>query len=305
MKNVLVITSTIDYTVDYIIDKYREKVNFYRVNIDRFNEYKFILNNCNWKIENIAWSIDIDDIDSIYYRKPGLPELNEYNPKYHNMIFRDIISLINGIVDSFDGIVLTKPYILRKSENKIYQEKIAEKIGLTIPRTIFCNDKVCVNEFLKFNKTVIKPISTGKIIDRDNVEIFQTSIISENIQDEINLTPVYIQEYVDKWYELRITIIGSCLYPVKIIPYNNVDWRVDQQYNKYESVNIPKDIKSKCMKLMEEMNISFGAFDFIVTHQKEYVFLEVNPNGQWLWLEDELNINISESIVKYLVGEIV
>lgn len=50
-----------------------------------------------------------------------LPDLSLYDPQYHTMIQRDIISVINGIADSFPGKVLTKPSIFRKTENKVYQ----------------------------------------------------------------------------------------------------------------------------------------------------------------------------------------
>lgn len=303
MKKVLIITSTIDYTVDYMIDRYREQCKFYRINVDRFNEYKFMLDNENWTIKSNIWSISIDEIYSIYYRKPGLPDLNDYRPEYHTMIFKDIISLINGIVDSFNGIVLTKPCILRKVENKIYQAHVANQIKFVIPKTIFTNKKEDANYFLYENRSVIKPISVGKIIYNDNVEIYQTNIINELIDEDIDNTPIYMQEYVDKEYEVRLTIINGQIYPVKIMPYNIIDWRIESEYNRYELIDIPEDIKDKCLEMMKIMDINFGAFDFIVNKENEYVFLEVNPNGQWLWLEDELGINISKSIIKYLIGE--
>lgn len=52
---------------------------------------------------------------------------------------------------------------------------------------------------------------------------------------------------------------------------------------------------------MDNFKIKFGTFDFIVNNKKEWVFLEINPNGQWQWLEHALNLNIAEEIVKYLV----
>ena len=302
-KKILVITSCIDYTVDYIIDKYKDIATFYRVNIDKFEEYEFILrDNYTWQINSLNWKVNLNEINSIYYRKPVLPNLDVYNPAYHNMIAKDIISLINGIVDSFDRIVLTKPFILRKVENKIYQTKLANECGLIMPNSLVTNEFVMANRFISNNKTIIKPISTGKIVDKGKIRLFNTSIISKNVSD-INLTPIYLQEYIDKLFEVRVTIINQHIYPVKIIPYNEVDWRIEQEKNIYELIDIPNQVKYKCINLMNKMNINFGAFDFIVNKRGEYIFLEVNPNGQWLWLEEELNINISNKIVSYLLEE--
>ena len=53
--------------------------------------------------------------------------------------------------------------------------------------------------------------------------------------------------------------------------------------------------------MMEDFNLIFGAFDFIVTPEDKWVFLEVNPNGQWLWLEQSLNLDISKKILDNLI----
>lgn len=82
--------------------------------------------------------------------------------------------------------------------------------------------------------------------------------------------------------------------------FNDVDWRIDQSNNKYELIDIPKEIKEKCLKMMDIMNLKFGAFDFIVDRNENYIFLEVNPNGQWLWLEKLLGLEISNKIINYL-----
>lgn len=48
------------------------------------------------------------------------------------------------------------------------------------------------------------------------------------------------------------------------------------------------------------MGLNFGCFDFIVTPSLEYVFLECNPNGQWLWVELATEQRISEAIAEFL-----
>lgn len=150
---------------------------------------------------------------------------------------------------------------------------------------------------------IIKPLTTGKIVNGQKCELIQTSRIDTYIEEDISLTPIYVQEYVEKYYELRITIVDDKIYPVRIDAYNIVDWRVNQEYNKYSLVDIPKNIENKCLEMLKILNLKFGAFDFIVNKKEEFIFLEVNPNGQWLWLEEILDLNISQEIVRYLQGE--
>lgn len=302
MRRILIFTSSVDYTVDYIIDKYNKQYIFYRVNVDRFNKYEF--NVCfedGFTIKSSQWEIREDEIDSIYYRKPILPNLSEYSEVYHSMISRDIISYINGIVDAFDGNVLSRPSILKKTENKVYQIKIASKVGFQFPESSIGTSVNDVNEIIR-EEGIIKPLTTGKVVNGDRCEIIQTSKVDRDIEEDISLTPLYVQKYIKKSYEVRVTIINNKVFPVKIKAFNSVDWRIDQINNEYELISIPKDIECKCIEIMNIMELSFGAFDFIVNENNDYIFLEVNPNGQWLWLEQKIGLSISNEIINYLGG---
>lgn len=115
-KCILIITNSIDSTVDSIIQRFNKKVDFFRINLDNFSNYKISVGQdyCIWEITDVQRNISINksEICSIYYRKPMFPDLSEYEQEYHMMIQRDIMGLINGIVDSYDGIVLSKPCFL-------------------------------------------------------------------------------------------------------------------------------------------------------------------------------------------------
>ena len=294
----LVITSSVDETASYIIKKYGNIVDFFRVNIDRFNEYYFDVGDKGWSISNHDETITEGDTYSIYYRKPILPRLNIYDSEYHFMIQRDIISLINGLADSFKGRVLTKPSILRKTENKIFQLLYASRNGWKTPQSYIGNNREKCFNYEK-TKSIIKPLTTGKVYGKKNIEIYQTNLF-RGVGDDISFTPVYLQRYIPKQYEVRLTIIGKYIYTVRIDTQNQIDWRADYQNHKYTQIICPNYIMEKCYKMMTDFELSFGAFDFIVTPQNEWIFLEINPNGQWLWLENKLGLDISKGIVEYL-----
>lgn len=303
MKKIIIITSTMDFTVDYIINKYRNKCDFYRINIDKFNEYEFNVNYENgFNIKNRNWTISKSEISAIYYRKPILPDLSEFDSAYIKMISKDIIYFINGLVDSFKGKVLSKPHILRKAENKVYQIMLAKEVGFYFPESSIGTCKEQINKIIK-KGGIIKPLTTGKIVSGKICEIIQTSKIDSIVEEDISLTPLYIQRYITKCNELRVTIVNNKIFAVKIKPYNIIDWRIEQEKNNYELTSIPNQIKKKCFKMLEKMNLKFGAFDFIIDELGRYIFLEVNPNGQWLWLEEQLNLKISNEIMEYLLEE--
>ena len=221
MKKILVITGLQDRTIDYIMEKYKQFSEFYRYNVDDFQNYKITINENGWRLSNSFWSISDKDIYSVYYRKPWVPDLTDYENMYHVIIRKDIISIINGIVDSFPGPVLTAPNILRKSENKIFQLLTAKKLGMRIPMSFLGNNNDNVVKYLN-QKSIIKPISIGKINFENTVELYQTSLFNK-CEENISLTPIYLQEYIEKQYEVRLTIINNYVYPVKIVTTNKID----------------------------------------------------------------------------------
>ncbi len=298
---ILVITSSIDVTVDYIINKY-QSVTFYRFNVDWFSQYKiYIGGTVGWEISSEYWDVSISplNIQSIYYRKPMFPDLQEFDKVYWPMITKDIQSVITGLADSFKKTVLSRPSILAKTENKVFQLMYAIQNGLAIPVSFIGNINADFTRFCS-GTSIIKPISIGKVFTENGCELYQTSMLGK-IESDISLTPVYLQEYVHKSYEVRLTIIDNHMFPVRIDCDNKVDWRRDYSSHQYSLVEAPVSIVKSCLRMLQDFGLVYGAFDFIVDESGKWIFLEVNPNGQWLWLEQILQIDISKYIVNYLV----
>lgn len=294
---ILVITSSIDYTVDYIISKYKD-LDFYRLNVDLLDHYQLLITNTGWSIKSDSGTVEHNQIKSIYYRKPMLPCLDEFELAYRTMIEHDIISAINGLADSFDGLVITKPYLLRQVENKVYQLQVLRNLQVSFPLSMIGN-VFDMDLLISSESKIIKPLTQGKIDKGTQFEFFQTSILTKSVGD-ISLTPIYIQEEIKKSFEVRITCLDQYIWPVRIDTSERVDWRRATARNKYSLIAVPEHIKSICMNVLKTFGLHFGAFDFIVLPNGEWVFLEVNPNGQWLWLEQLLNLDISQKLIDLL-----
>lgn len=298
-ETILIITSSIDATSDYMINKYRDQP-FFRFDVDRFHEYNIHISPGGWEIACGAEVLCQQDTISIYYRKPMLPDLSGFESTYQNMIQRDIISVITGIADSFSGCVLTRPSILRATENKAFQLLTAADCGLAFPKSYMGTSRTETEQFCK-KPSIIKPISTGKVWNGQSFELFHTERFL-SLPDDLSMTPVYLQDYEEKQYEVRLTIVGDSVFPVRIDCDNKLDWRRDYASHRYEMIDLPQKIKSACMHLLQRYHLSFGAFDFIVSPSNDWLFLEVNPNGQWLWLERALGLGISNAILRLLLN---
>lgn len=305
MKNILIITNTIDLTADYIIDKYKQEISFFRFNTDRFNDYTISITPDETIIEykDKTAKVYLTRCDSLYYRKISLPDLSEYEPHFHTLMQREMLTVIEGIAETFGKNAITRPSILRKADNKIVQMKIAKELNFNLPKSLITNSNPVADNLCSNNKSIVKPISFGKIIDENKVGFIQTNLVNKtSFIHELNYSPAYFQAYVNKDYEIRLTIVDNYFFGVRIDSTNKVDWRKEDSKLIYNNVNIPEDIRGKCLQMMKLLNLKFAAFDFIVSNG-EYIFLELNANGQWLWLEEELNLKISNALVDNLIGE--
>ncbi len=299
MGKILIVTSSYDKTCDYIEQKYAE-YSFFRFNLDKFSEYQISFTNDGFFIGNNNGHIYESSCNAIYYRKPSPEDLNDViESKYHSFAHKEAYSLIEGIVESFRGVCLTKPSIMRPASNKLFQARIAEQVGFEIPAYLMTNNAKSVTKFHS-NKTIVKPLSVGVIQDDKTKEFVQSNLFNPDIAlDFLMYSPSYFQSYQSKDYEVRATFVDTEAHIVKIKSENAIDWRKSDNNITYSVCEMPNDIYDKCIAFMRRCKMSFGCFDFIVQNDNWY-FLEMNVNGQWAWLEFETSLDISGSIMRYL-----
>jgi glutathione synthase/RimK-type ligase-like ATP-grasp enzyme len=66
---------------------------------------------------------------------------------------------------------------------------------------------------------------------------------------------------------------------------------------------LPPEIQDKCVRLVEQLELSYGAIDMVLTPEGRYVFLEINPNGQYLWIEEQTGMPISAALCDLLMDQ--
>ena len=65
-------------------------------------------------------------------------------------------------------------------------------------------------------------------------------------------------------------------------------------------IELPGELQRSLLELMSRLSLTYGAIDLVLTPDGRYVFLEINPNGQWLWIDEMLSLGISHSIAEWL-----
>jgi len=317
MMKILLISNKDDITTDFVVQKLHQfGVKFYRFNTEELTHSV----NINFDFEKEIYQIydsflneiiDLKQINSVYYRRPEIPIINgTLTQNEAKFICNELIYTLEGIYKLLRNVYWLSPlYSIREAENKIYQISLAKEIGFKIPNSIITNQPKEANLFFQRNlkDCIIKPIKSGLVGDVSNMKVIFTNVLPiETDFDLIKSCPTYFQSNIHKKADIRITIVGNDFFPAQIhsqdLSESQIDWRKSNTVLKYSKIDLPNNLKNKCLTLIKRLNLQFGAIDFIETENGDFIFLEINPNGQWAWIEQQLNYNISESIVKLLIN---
>lgn len=179
---------------------------------------------------------------------------------------------------------------------KTEQLLIASQMGFKVPTTLCSNDPARIRDFVRERDggAIYKSFLPGSWKSESGVSaLFTTRLSEEELDDEaLAVCPGIFQEYVPKAYELRVTMIGRQLFTVKILSQEvddaTIDWRAALGQVPLEPWVLPSEIEERCLKVMDDLGLVFGCFDLIVTPDGEYVFLELNEMGAFLWIEQAL-----------------
>jgi glutathione synthase/RimK-type ligase-like ATP-grasp enzyme len=206
---------------------------------------------------------------------------------------------------------MSHPEKVWRAEFKPYQLSVAKELGLTIPKTIVSNDPDAIRAaYRDFGSLIVKPARSGHFWRKgEEFSVFTSRIDEEHLAslDQARWTPSIYQELIAKQCDIRTTYVGGCLFSAAIHsqtdPAAEVDWRKTANPSlPHSTIQLPPPIETKLHELMQRLELTFGCIDLVLTPSGDYVFLEVNPSGQWLWLDDQLELGITDAIAWWLGG---
>ena len=304
----LILSHSVDYSTDLICFELKKRgVNYLRLNRDSFADYKIQI---DVSYNSLFVSLDGSHnyyVESIYFRAPVFLRTNKKFTLDEQVYRSQWSSFLRNLIIFDKATWLNHPVSIYRAENKIFQLKEALSVGLNIPKTIISNFPPKENIF-NYNEIAVKSLDTALFHSDDEEFFVYTSAISRNeiTEESLKLAPVIMQEFLDKKIDIRITAIGETLYPVKVLSHGNGisgDWRREKKENlEYVPFDLPGDIQDKLLRLMANLDLSFGGIDLMLSDNK-YYFVEVNPTGEWGWLTRTSNIPIDKAIVDFLCRE--
>ena len=250
--------------------------------------------------------INLSQCHVIWWRRPQPfqihPNITEHEDM--NFIYRECHATFSGIWAALNPFWINNPIQEEEASKKIYQLNLAQKLGFIIPDTCITNDPTQAKQFISFHNkegVIYKPFSGTEETWRE------TRLLKEEehrLLDNVKYSPVIFQEYIQAEADLRITIVGKDIFTAAI--YTNhasykVDFRMVMNEATMEVFELPKKIKTLLLKLMDKLGLIYGAIDMRLRPNGDYVFLEINPSGQWLFVEDGTGLPITKTFAELMI----
>jgi len=303
---VLIISNKFDFATDYVtITLHELKIPYLRINRDEISNYAV-----NLFLENEELYIDIEKksfvisnktLKAIYCRAPTFIRSLDIPADPENQLHKfQWASFIRNLIIFENVLWINNPVATYKSENKLYQLKIARQVGFKIPYTVVSNDRK-LSIIKGKSKYAIKTLDTGLLKIHDKDAFIYTNIVtgSELKKSKLHSAPVVIQECLSPKIDIRVTVVGNEVFAVKILKQGKKiegDWRkIKKEELEYLPVKLPSDINQRCINLVKRLGLVFGAIDLAFANG-EYYFLEINPTGEWAWLVNSVNFPIHKEI---------
>lgn len=254
---------------------------------------------------------------SVWYRRPRLISLARYRLSHEARDFArdEWKTLLTNFYEFMESAVwVSHPRILQQAANKVLQLSLAKKIGFSIPDTLITSEAEAATDFIdKYSgRVIVKPTGQGCVFNEngDVVTYILTnrlSIADLDTFDDLQIAPVTFQQEINKSFELRVNVVGQEVLAIKIdsqkSEMSQVDWRrYDVENTPYTAFQLPGEIESYCLQICRALGLEFGAIDLICQPDGEFVFLEVNGNGQFLWAEFLSGVKVSAALACLLAG---
>jgi glutathione synthase/RimK-type ligase-like ATP-grasp enzyme len=289
----------------------------YRFNTDLFpTDLQLSLDEAGGgRLSGPAGVLDLSDVTAVWYRRNAtgsrIPE--DMDPQLRTPSMEESRRVVFGMMAALGVFQLDAIEVVRRSEHKPLQLKLARALGLEVPRTLMTNDPAAVRAFAANcpGGVVTKMMASFAVYEKGQEQVvFTTPLDAKQLEDldGLELCPMTFQERVVKAMELRVTVVGDRVMAASIdsqaLPKAREDWRREgvALIGAWKPYTLPESIQARMLKLMDALGLNYGAFDFIVTPEGRHVFLEVNPSGEFMWLMKHPGLPIDEALADVLSG---
>ena len=226
----------------------------------------------------------------------------ELDPAAHELVNRDSrASLLGLIATEFTGRYVSDPEATRAAENKLVQLRAARQAGLRVPDTLVSSDPAQVRRFCDAHdwRVVVKTVSGAG----PRQPVMTGAHTPELVQDAaVRLSPAIYQELVPGERHLRVNVFGDDV-RTALLTTSALDWRYPLDAA-VEATELDALTTRRLHEVLDVLGLRMGVFDLKLGPDGEPVWLELNPQGQFLWLDGLAGMNLQDAFADFLVREL-
>jgi glutathione synthase/RimK-type ligase-like ATP-grasp enzyme len=219
--------------------------------------------------------------------------------------YQECYQALNGLWPLLDVFWVNNPECDELAGRKPYQLKLAREMGLETPATLITSDPVAARAFVERygpERIVYKSFLATPEAWRETRILRPDEVAA---LDSVAYAPVIFQEFVPADLDLRITIIGDQIFPTAIdtsATSYHVDYRITMDDGRVEPFELPDTVASLLRAYLDRLGLVYGAIDMRLTPDGRFVFLEVNPSGQWIFMEERTGVPMTEAFARLLIA---
>jgi ATP-grasp ribosomal peptide maturase len=246
--------------------------------------------------------IDLDDVRGIYWRRPMWPQFEGLSDVDARFAAAQVRHGLGGTLYALHGCRwVNHPLRNAAADYKPAQLELACRLGFRVPPTLVTNDPDEARRFIHDHEQVIHKTLRWTPYERDGVGLtsWAEPVRAEDLDDTVSATPHLFQARVDKVADLRVLIVGRRVFVVRITS-GLLDWRKDYSSHTYDVVDLPDRLVEGLRTYLDHYGLSSGSFDLAVDRDGEPHWLELNPNGQWGWLEERTGLEMAAAFADLL-----
>ncbi|MEU6597817.1 ATP-grasp ribosomal peptide maturase [Streptomyces flaveolus] len=297
-RPVLVVTCLNDPTADVVINELHDR----GVPVVRFDSGDFphalsvaatiTTDGLDGTLSTPTRTAELSQARALYYRRPSgfaYPHLSEQDARFAITQAR---YGLGGVLASLPGcLYVNHPWRIGDAEFKPAGLTAAAAVGFQVPPTLITTEPDVARAFIKrYGPAIYKPLATpAYFVDGVSNTVKVAEVAVDDIDATVAGTAHLFQQKVDKTADVRVTVIGSEVFAVRI-DSDLLDWRTDYSQLRYTPVTPPPRITDALYAYLARFGLVFGAFDFAIDRAGTWWFLECNPSGQWYWLEPETGL---------------
>lgn len=247
----------------------------------------------------------LDDVQAVWWRRPLPFVLHDDLRGETRRVFawREAREAFAGMWQSLDVRWVNHPVRDEVATHKPWQLTLAERLGLRVPRTCITSDPARARAFV----AAIRPgRAVFKSLQATPADWRETRLVrSQHMRrlDVVRYAPVIFQEYVEAGVDVRVTAVGRRLFATAIHVSATdypADFRVGYDRARVEPIRLPVKLAARLRRLLSALGLAYAAIDLRRDTDGEYYFLEVNPSGQWLFIEERTGQPITDAVARLL-----